>query len=66
MEFSIKTSSHKLMIISFFIACSALISCNEVQNVPVDTKYLERFNNIIAPSDTINITTENLALYVDY
>ena len=54
------------MIISFFIACSALISCNEVQNVPVDTKYLERFNNIIAPSDTINITTENLALYVDY
>lgn len=53
-------------VIGALISCSTFISCSDTPNVPLDTKHLEEFHKATTPSETVGITTENLALFVDY
>lgn len=65
MIYSIEMPFLKRML-SVFITYSVLISCSDTPNVPLDTKYLEEYHKLTTPKETIDINTENLALFVDY
>lgn len=48
-----------------FIGIITCVSCGE-DNVPYNTKYIDQFHSLTTKSEGLNITPDNLSLFVDY
>ena len=65
MPSNIKISLHILAVLEVIIVGVSFVSCKK-DNVPYDTKYIAEFHQLSHSIETVDISNDKLALYVDY
>lgn len=63
------STNHKLsltiVVLGVIVASVSLISCKK-DNVPYDTKHLDKFHELTVVTEDINLQPEDISLFVDY